>query len=210
MHDLANLIIEIHAQRVRGEEQLRNLEMKIVEARDAVTTAKQELSQLWAALQIAVKRGAASPADLDAVKARLDGLQPDSSSPLAGQDASPAEDEPGEEGEDGEQVEENTVPTPKPPKRKLIDVVYEITQDFGGEEFTTGDVRRKVAEAEPELFATINPASVSGTLARIFQDYNQERELERVGSRGNEITYRRTVTPAAKENTPVIDNKASP
>lgn len=192
MNDLADLIIKIRAQKLRDESRLHALEAEIVEVRDAITTATEELSQLQAALQIAFKRGSATPADLESVQAVDDSPSVEQSPVVDSQAGKLA----GREEEDGTKAGSRA-------RKKLIDAVYELTHNFGGEEFTTGDVRRRLAEVYPELFATINPASVSGTLARIYQDYNQEHELERVGIYGNEMTYRRKVKPTTKEDTPI-------
>jgi len=71
---------------------------------------------------------------------------------------------------EGEKSEQQTKGMPIPTRRgeKLIDLVWIIIQSFAiGADFTTIDIRRELESRYPIKFASINPASVSATVARL-------------------------------------------
>lgn len=181
MPDLAGIIEDIMQQKVRDEELLRSLEDRAATVRASLATAQEEIAQLLAALEIAVKRGAAKPEDL----ARLT--------------HEPREQAPTEGAQEPQPVPLDLLRRLSGGGRggkSLIDTVLEIIQGFD-EEFTTADVRRELAERYPEKFASINPASIPGTVARLYKDY--DCGLERVGEYGDGIHYRRKATTQAQE-----------
>lgn len=208
MPELADLIETILEQQLREEEQLQSLETQAANTRASIANAQEEIAQLLAALEIAVKRGMADPIDPDAIRARLvHKLQEDSQEPQSPPlDFSRLVPHAGEspDGEEGGQEEEEEDEEPAPSTHrssKLIDLVYKIIQGFEiGREFTTTGIRRELAEQYPRKFASINPASISGTVARLY--YHYDAGIERLGEYGDGIHYRRKATK--KEETEMI------
>jgi hypothetical protein len=210
MPELADLIEKILQQQLREEEQLRRLEIQASSTRSSIANAKEEVAQLLVALEIAVKRGMAEPIDLDALRARIahepqgdlftESVQESQPPPLDFTHLVPHAGAGSEqEEEEEEEEEEPTPPVASSRSKKLIDLVWDIIQGFDfDDEFTTTDIRREMAEQYPEKFAIINPASISGTVARL---HNENREqIVRVGDYADGIHYRRKAAPETKED----------
>jgi hypothetical protein len=71
--------------------------------------------------------------------------------------------------------------------RSLINTIREIVPRLD-EPFSTGQVRAKLHQLDPEWFATIHHSSLSGTMRRMAE--TGELEVAEKGGPGKEATYR--------------------
>lgn len=76
--------------------------------------------------------------------------------------------------------------------RSLINTIREVVQRLD-EPFSTGEVRAKLHQLDPEWFATIHHSSISGTMRRMAEA--GELEVAEKGGPGKEAAYRLEDTP---------------
>lgn len=71
---------------------------------------------------------------------------------------------------------------------RLIAAIRRAVQSLGPE-FSTGDVRGKIDEFDPDLAASVNKGSIAGTLRRMVDEH--ELQIVEKGGPGKPATYRR-------------------